>query len=331
MAKLSKPDLLHTVTSAVAECGWHVLYMDDQHPFRLQVYSGDASIPVRIYIWNITHGGGRARPAHEYRIQITGVSRFEPEPNGKTLILGWWDEAGVFAGFDFNKHAGMLGASPSLQIHKECLQQAYVKGFAPCLKENQEIAIAFRPDFLIEYIANLESLHGFGESLHDLSVLESIASDPNAVNDADLQIVGQDRQRVVRSVQQRLRSASFKSRVLTAYNHSCAFCGLQLNLIQAAHILPVSHDNSTDDTHNGIASCFLHHAAYDRGLVTFDKSYVIKVNEEETRRLADADRLGGLDKFRKGLRPLILLPPAIADRPHVEFINSANQIRGWRL
>ncbi len=188
MARLSKPDLLHTITSAIAECGWHVLYMDDQHPFRLQVYSGDASIPVRIYIWNITHGGGRARPAHECRIQITGVSRFEPEPNGKTLILGWWDEAGVFAGFDFNKHRGMLGASPSLQIHKECLQ-----------------------------------------------------------------------------------------------------------------------------------------------LVTFDKTYVVEVNEEEMRRLADADRIGGLDKFRKGLRPLILLPPAIADRPHVEFVTSANQIRGWRL
>ncbi len=329
MPKLRKADLLNIIVSAVAECGWNVLYLDTAHPFRLQIYNAEESFRVRIYIWNITHGGGQARPANEYRIQITGVDHFVPEPSGKSLILGWWGEENVFAGFDFDRHSGKLGASPSFQIREESLRQAYLNGFSPSPKENQEIAIAFRPDFLVEYIRNLEALHRFGETPQDLAALESVARAPEAVNDSDLQAVSPERRVVVKSVQQRMRSSSFRSRVLTAYSHSCAFCGLQLDLVQAAHILPVSHENSTDDTYNGVAACFLHHAAYDRGLVAFDERYQVLVNEAEMRRFVEVHRDGGMGKFRAVLRRLILVPPAVNDRPHIEFVNLANQIRGW--
>jgi putative restriction endonuclease len=329
MARLSKAELLDVIAAAVKEGGWNLLYLDINHPFRLQIYDEQRSYRTRVYIWNITHGGGRERPAHEYRIQITGVDRFEPEPNGTTLILGWWDPIGVFAGFDFNRHSGPLGASPSLQIREECLRQAYTSGFAPCLKENREIAIAFRPDFLVEYITNLLPLHAFGESPQDLATLEEVANDPNSVNDADLQVVTPQRQIVVKAVQQRLRSSSFKTRVLTAYNRSCAFCGLQLDLIQAAHVVPVSHHASTDETHNGIAACFLHHAAYDRALITFDESYQVLVNEEQMKDFIRIRRNGGMSQFRAALRPLLLLPPAVSDRPHVDLVRLGNQVRGW--
>jgi putative restriction endonuclease len=329
MPRPSKPVLLRIIVSSVAEAGWNVLYLDDRHPFRLQIYNDEESHRVRIYIWNITHGGGMARAPNEYRIQVTGVSGFEPEPAGKTLVLGWWDEAGLFAGFDFNRHRGKLGASPSLQIRRECLEQAYQSGFAPCLKENKEIAIAFRPDFLVEYIRQLESLHQFGETRTDLAVLESLAVDPNAINQADLQHVSTERRSVVRSVQQRLRAANFRSRVLTAYGYRCAFCGLQLNLVQAAHILPVNVEGSTDATYNGVAACYLHHVAYDRGLITFSETYIVRVNEIQMQRLIELHRDGGMSSFRKTLRPLIILPPAVSDRPHVEFVRAANDSRGW--
>lgn len=329
MPRLSKSDLLDIIVSAVTDCGWNTLYINSSHPFRLQIYNADESYRVRVYIWNITHGGGRARPAHEYRIQITGVNHFEPEPSGKTLILGWWDEGNVFAGFDFTKHSGALGASPSMQIRQECLQQAYTNGFSPCPKENQEVAITFRSDFLVEYIRNLEPLHRFGESPQDLAVLESVATAPDVVNDADLQGVSKEREIVVKSVQQRLRSSNFRSRVLTAYNFACAFCGLQLDLVQAAHILPVSHDRSTDETHNGVAAYFLHHAAYDGGLIAFDESYKVLVKEEKMRHFVERHRDGGMSKFRSGLRQLILLPPDVRDRPHVELIRLASRVRGW--
>jgi hypothetical protein len=58
---------------------------------------------VKCYIWNITPGG-KNRPADEYRVQPTGVAKFEPGPGTKTLILGWWEDVGVFAGWDVREH-----------------------------------------------------------------------------------------------------------------------------------------------------------------------------------------------------------------------------------
>ncbi len=329
MPRLSKPQLLQVVAAAVSSAGWRLLYLGQEHPFRLKVYSAAESYTVRIYIWNITHGGGAARPASEYRIQVTGFDQFEPEPGGQTLILGWWSEVGVFAGFDFSKHQGPLGSSPSLQIREECLRDAYTDGLSACRKGNDEVAIAFRPEFLVEYIRNLTRLHGFGDSEPDLALLETAARLPDRINDAALQTTTPERRVVVRSVQQRVRSANFRARVLTAYDHACAFCGLQLELIQAAHILPVTQPQSTDETYNGIAACFLHHAAYDRGLITFDETYRVEINDTEIERLAAIERVGELARFRSLLRPLILLPPEVRDRPQIGIVGLANTLRGW--
>ncbi|MEW5989476.1 MAG: nucleotidyltransferase domain-containing protein [Chloroflexota bacterium] len=40
-------------------------------------------------------------------------------------------------------------------------------------------------------------------------------------------------------------------------------------------------------------------------------------------------RHNGLDNFQRNLRPTILLPQVISDRPHVEYIRIANRVRGW--
>lgn len=323
--------MLEIILQAVRDDGWNILYLSDPkfHPFRLKIYNETESYNIRIYIWNLTHGGGKARPADEYRVQITGVNQFDQEMGGKTLILGWWNEGEVFAGFDFNKHTGVLGFSPSIQIREEALRKAYVKGISPWTKENQEIAIAFRPDFFVEYVKNLESLHSFGESASDLEILSEVTENPDAVNDTQIAAITAERQMTVTSVKKKIRDISFKSRILTSYNNRCAFCSIQLKLIDAAHIVPVQHDG-TDETSNGIALCALHHRAYDRNLVTFNEEYQILYNEQEFYKLKEIGLDGGADKFIGGLRAIIHLPPTINDRPHVEYIKTANELRGWK-
>ncbi|MBT3209467.1 MAG: HNH endonuclease [Bacteroidetes bacterium] len=325
-----KYDLLELIIQGIRDDGWNILYLSDPkyHPFRLKIYKGEESHNVRIYIWNLTHGGGAMRPADEYRIQITGVEQFDLEPNGKTLILGWWREGEVFAGFDFNKHNGVLGFSPSIQIREEALRKAHIKGMAAWEKDNQEIAISFRPDFITEYIRNLESLHSFGESEQDLEVLEVLTDNPEEVNDAEIAEVTEERQTTVVSVKKKIRDNSFKSRVLTSYSNHCAFCGIQLKLIDAAHIVPVQHDG-TDETSNGISLCAIHHRAFDRNLVTFNSDYQILTSEKNFDKLKEIGLDGGAEKFINDLRAVILLPPTISDRPHVDFVNLANEIRGW--
>lgn len=331
MPRLVKAHLFEKVERAITDSGWNILYLPPKtgNPRRIHTYKGEESYRLRIYIWNLTHGGGRARPHDEFRIQITGIDRFGAEIGGKTLILGWWDEVGVFAAFDFRKHAGALGASPSIQIREEFLRRAYSDGLAPCNKGNKEIAIAVRPDFLVEYIRHSESLHGFGDSDTDFEILDTVSRDPMAINDEDLAKVSQPRQVTVASVRRRLRDTSFRNRVLTAYAFRCAMCSLQLELVEAAHVIPISHEQSTDETSNGIALCILHHVAFDRALVGLGEDYSVAVNDSEMQHLRDTHRDGGMDRFIKALRPLILLPPAVNDRPNTNYIRIGNKVRGW--
>jgi putative restriction endonuclease len=333
MAKHRKYDLLEQIVQAINESGWNVLYGSDtsQHPFVLKIYNQNESHLVRIYIWNLTHGGGAKRPKDEYRIQITGTDEFIQPIGEKTLILGWWQDVGVFSGFDFSKHTAKLGASPSFQIREEFLRKAYINGISPCNKGNKEIAIAFRPDFFVEYVRNLEQLHAFGESDTDYAILEEIATQSIDLNDALLTQLSQPRQITVQTINKKLRDNSFKARILTAYSQKCAFSGMQLKLVDAAHIVPVSHSTSSDETCNGMALSALYHRAYDKGLVTVNESYQIIVNNSALSKLKDANLDGGVDMFLKNLRPVILLPPAINDRPNIHFVKEANELRGWKI
>ena len=332
MNRLTKSELLNTVTSAIRESGWGYLYLSDDFPFDLEIYGRDERYRIRIYIWNITHGGGAARPQDEYRIQITsGVKQFIQPLNTKTLILGWYDELQVLAGWDYHLHSNPLGSSPSLQIHLSCLENASKSDFSACPKGNQEIAIAFRPELLVEYIRHLEALHSFGQSNPDLEILEAVAADPYGVNDADIDLASPERKQVVRTIQQKVRLSRFRSKVLQAYRYTCAFCGVQMNLVQAAHILPVATPESVDRIYNGIAACYQHHASYDQALITFDGQYQIHFNDERLEQLAAIQRDAGSEDFQAQLRQELILPKNLADRPHIEYVNRANQLRGWKL
>ncbi|MCL4486922.1 MAG: HNH endonuclease [Chloroflexi bacterium] len=330
MPRHHKSELLNRIVDAVVESGWSITYLTGikVHPFRLVVYKDNESYSVRVYVWHMTHGGGRARPQNEYRIQVTGTQAFSQTGGEKTLILGWWAEGEVFAGFDVRKHLGPLGKSPSIQIREEYLRQAYINGFAPCDRGNGEVAIAFRPDFFVEYVRNLEALHNFGQFAPDVMALRALSENP-AINDEQIDVKDETRRRAVVAVRRALRDISFRRRVLTAYRFRCAVCGVQLRLVDAAHIIPVSNEKSTDETQNGLALCALHHRAYDQALIWVQEDYTVALNELQLKDLARTRQDQGLGEFSQNLRTLILLPPAVADRPHVEYIRIANKLRGF--
>lgn len=330
MSLPNKQQLLERIIRAIKACGWQYLLLSTNHPFRLRVFRDRESYTVRIYIWNLTHGGGKARPADEYRIQITGVDHFESDPGGKTLILGWWDPVGVFAGFDYRKHAGKLGASPSMQIRENFLLEAYQsRGLSPCNKGNQEIAIAFHPQFLIEYIRSLEDLHDVGKACEDFEVLRAASAEPTSISEVSLENITAARRKAIQSVVRTLRDNSFRERVLTAYSHRCAMCGLQLELVEAAHIVPVSEPSSTDETCNGLALCVLHHRAYDNALLAITNDYRVWISLAEKTRLKATGFDGGMSSFVNGIRPIICLPPDTKDRPNIKYLERGREIRDW--
>lgn len=192
-----------------------------------------------------------------------------------------------------------------------------------------EIAIAFRPDFFAEYVRNLESLHTFGESASDFALLAEVTDNEIVPNTEMIEQVSVPRRTTFQTISKKQRDSSFRARVLRAYNYRCAFSGIQLRLVDAAHIVPVSFETSTDETCNGIALSSIHHKAYDKGLITFDQNYKILYNDAEAKKLHEINLHGGFEKFIGDLRQIIDVPPAMTDRPNVNYVETANRLRGW--
>jgi putative restriction endonuclease len=325
---LNKQALLDRISRALGDGDWESLYLSAEHPFLLRVFNRDTAFTVRIYVWNITHGGGEARAANEYRIQVTGVTQFSTAGVDRTIVLGWWDAGQVFAGWDVAKHLGPLGASPSLQVHEETLRQAAAARVATQRKANDEIVIAFEPRFLGEYVAQLSSLHTLATSTDDLGLLTEAIASPEEAEQVTQQATSEPRRALLVQVVRRIRDAAFADRVLRAYGHRCCLCGAQLRLVDAAHIVPVAQVNN-DTTANGLALCVIHHRAFDRALVTITESYQVVLNPDRLAALAADNLVGGLEPFTAGLRRTLALPDSTADRPDPALISEANRLRGW--
>ena len=326
MSPLNPKQLFERVLRAVDDSEWQALILDSHKPFRLRVFRGDEKgFDVCIYIWNCTHGGGAARAKDEYRVQLTGVipSTVDGET---TLLLGWHSGYEVFVGFDIKKHDGQASQSPSIQVKEETLQSAHTRAFAIYRRQNGEIAVAFRPEFLVEYALNSASLHLTGKAAADMSLLNNL----DTLTETQIVTVkNQARQVVLSQIVRKFRATDFRKRVLGAYKHRCAVCGVQLELIDAAHIIPVAASTSTDETKNGIALCKLHHTAFDRNLISFDERYKIEVSNSEVSRLTAANLVGGLKEFKQQLRTAIILPTDRRDYPPPEYIVEARKVRSW--
>ena len=327
MSILQSTQLLDQLTTSIDASGWRYLLVQNRKPFRFRLFKDDESgfLDVRIYIWNCTHGGGAARATNEYRVQLTGVVPNIAQ-NETTILLGWHDGYQVFVAFDMNRHNGQNSQSPSIQIKEETLQAAHRRAFAIYFRQNGEIAVAFRPEFLVEYILASTELHKTGIATADLSILNDLDS---VTDEQVVSLQSQERQMVVSQIVRKYRAADFRKRVLGAYGHRCAVCGVQLQLIDAAHIIPVAVSTSTDETINGVALCKLHHAAYDRNLISFDEQYRIQVSHSEVVRLSNLNLVGGIQDFQRGLKSVLILPFDRRDYPNPVYIRESRSVRRW--
>lgn len=328
VAPLKKVDLLSRVLSAIGSNGYQAIIAARTHPFLLRVFKPDEQtyLNIRVYIWNCTHGG-KMRAENEYRVQLTGVV---PEilPGEQTLLLGWHEGYGVFVGFDITKHAGQASASPSIQVKEDALLNAHERSFAAYDRANGEIAIAFRPEFLVDYAMNAGRLHGQRGAVRDYVKL---LNEVDTITDSDIEALrGAERKNVIATIKHKYREADFRCRVLAAYSSRCAMCGVQLDLVEAAHILPVAAEGSTDETSNGVAFCSLHHDAFDKVLVSFNERYQIEVSSSALAELGMRKLLDGQREFVQNLKPAILLPADRRDYPNTRYVKRSREVRQWR-
>lgn len=324
---LTKPQLLQRLLDASSAGGYQTIVTARTHPFGLVLFKPEEpdGMKARVYIWNCTPGG-KNRAADEYRVQLTGVVP-QVTAGERTLLLGWHEEYSVFVAFDITKHAGQASSSPSIQVKENVLLAAHTKTFSAYERANGEIALAFRPEFFPEYVREAPRLHGQQGALGSfLAALNEISS----LTDREVDAVPRaERREVIATIRRKVRELDFRARVLAAYGHQCAMCGVQLRLVEAAHIVPVAEAGSTDETNNGIALCSLHHSAYDRNLISFTERYRIEVRGASVDELRGAKLLGGLPSFKTALRRAILLPADTRDHPNPAYIRRSRDLRRW--
>lgn len=321
--------LINAILDAIQQSGGSGIFISDNenvHPRRFIIQYMDQSFSVWAYIWTLTPGGRPSLP-NEYRIQMTSVtSPLQINPNGYTILLGYHQDLDMLCGFDLNQHLSFTVGSPSVQIDIGIIHSALQNGFAFKTKENFEIVIGIRKDHFINYIINSAVLHQSTVNTKEIEILEHIVKMED-VQEKEIVELPFDRQVVVKTVKLLTRNASFRQRVLTAYDNRCAVTRAQLRLLDAAHILPVLSDGSTDQVANGIALSPTMHRAYDNCLIYLNEDLIMKVNEEKVRELISYNLNGGIEQLRASLNTIIHLPADKTQRPNIEFIKAANRFR----
>lgn len=118
---------------------------------------------------------------------------------------------------------------------------------------------------------------------------------------------------------QRLHQPVFRTRVLRAYDDTCAVCRLRhAELLDAAHILPDTHPQGLPVVPNGLALCKIHHAAYDMNIVGIRSDLYIEVQPKVLAEVDGPMLRHGLQEMN-GLRIIVpRAPDAQPDKDRLE-------------
>ncbi len=123
---------------------------------------------------------------------------------------------------------------------------------------------------------------------------------------------------VTRLVQQRLHQVGVRQRVIRAYQQKCAICRLrQMELLDAAHILPDTDPRSEPIVPNGLALCRLHHAAFDRDVLGVRPDYRVEIRRDVLDERDGPMLVHGLQGFQGAT---LLVPRAERLQPNRDFL-----------
>lgn len=229
------------------------------------------SIPVDIFVSRVglSH---RDRDAVERRFQNpAGGVPIELSARLPLLLGVWYDDpivdvpAPILVLADATRRARRV-TRWSVFVALTTLTVAQERGWATQHSDSGELIVACRPELVSLAVETAQH----GGLANDSRVHQAIEATgiADATLTADSLEQAQDRLRRTASVL--VRDARFSGRVLEAYEHRCAMCGLGLGLVEAAHVYPVSAPKSNDRPSNGVALCANHHRAFDRHAVAIN-------------------------------------------------------------
>ena len=322
MVMLNKTDLFQALFDAFRQHTDSVYFHSGDNPYRF-FFKGKF---VTVFIGNI-HFAQRAEP-DEYRIQCPGglpEKLWNGRRTGDTvLVLGFSADVHTFSAWDPDRVLGRnLVQQFSLYTRLSRMQEAAAQGLSTYTDTRRQIVIMFRPDLIGLYVENSAVLHQATDQ-----ELQGIA---RVYKQSPVKPIVVNRQRIQVTSTAYPRSPRFRQAVLEAYSHRCAMCGIQLGLVDAAHIVPHAHPQGHDNVNNGLALCSLHHRSFDTGLLYVRDDYSIHLNSSRVEHLQKMGRDDGLDRYERQLRSKLILPANDDWDPAPNNFRLGNELRGIEL
>jgi putative restriction endonuclease len=136
---------------------------------------------------------------------------------------------------------------------------------------------------------------------------------------ADSPVEDAVRRYILRETKQRVHQPVFRATIMRAYGTRCAVCALaHTELLDAAHIIPDSHERGLASVRNGLALCKIHHAAYDSNILGIRPDLVVQIKSDLLAEVDGPMLQHGL-KERHNQR-LMVLPKMRNEQPGAEFL-----------
>ncbi len=331
MARLNKTDLFHVLFDAFLQNTDAVYFLGGENPYRFSFKDKF----VNAFIVNVHFAGAGRSTSDEYRIQCPGhlpatLRNLRRQGDG-VFVLGFSADLQAFSAWDPDR---FLDRNPEVQrfsvyTRLSGMEDAAVEGFSTYTDTNGQNVIMFRPDLLGLYMENSTALHQAAP--RTLRRIAEVYSNIQSEQQPPVRSIMVERQRIQVTRTQYSRSPRFRQEVLRAYSHRCAMCGIQLDLIDAAHIVPHAHPEGTDTVNNALALCALHHRSFDTGLLYVRRDYSIHLNSTKVRHLRKVGRTNGLRWYTRQLRPELLLPAYDDWLPAPDNLTLGNDLRGVGL
>ena len=326
---LNDTDLFHALFDALRQHTDSIYFEGGDNPYRF--FFKDKFFTA--FIRNVHFAGAGRSTSDEYRIQcpehLPATLRDLRSKGDRVFVLGFSADVHAFSAWDPDRFLRRNPSDPfSVYTRLSHMQKANAKGFSTYTDKNQQKVIMFRSDLLGLYVENSTVLHQANdEQLRQTFEIESVTP----LDQPLLPPIEGERQRTRETRNAYPRNPRFRRDVLRAYSHRCAICGIQLDLVDAAHIIPHSHPEGYDTISNGLALCVLHHRSFDIGLLYVLEDYSIQVNPAKVSYLERIDRADGLEQYIQQLRDGLLLPPYNDWLPAPDNLTLGNDLRGVGL
>jgi hypothetical protein len=262
-----RADVIERIAELVGEDLLRVTDASSGWPALGELVVEDVPVPVAAFVApvGLSH---RNRDDVERRFQNPGGDRPIIEiPGRESLLLGLWEsddlvpvERPLLVSADPEHRAGRTTRF-SVFVSMTVLQAALETGWAEGQNAAGESIRCFVPSLLpVSYAADRTNAAPVAPAMQA------------AIEGSGLLAASEDEipaasQRARRAGSTLIRDARFSRRVVEAYGGHCAMCGLDVGLVEGAHIYPVAAPGSYDEPWNGLALCANHHLALDKHLV----------------------------------------------------------------